>query len=308
MSFITHAQLRAFHAVARAGGFTAAARRLKLTQPAVTQQVRALEEAHGVDLFHRRGRQVELTDTGAALHAITRRIFELEDEAAHLLASVGGMQRGRLRVGADGPYHVIGIIAAFRRRFPGVQISVTIGNSQAMRESLLDYRADVAVLAEDDGDERFLAVAYGRHPVVVFVDRDHPWAGRRSIRLAELDGQPMVRREEGSSTQRAFDRALAAAGVRPDFVMEIGSREAVHEAVAAGLGCGVVLAAELGRDDRLRAIAIADADIATREYVVCLRERRDARAVAAFLALAAEAAQAPEGWRGAALDRASAGR
>jgi aminoethylphosphonate catabolism LysR family transcriptional regulator len=283
---MNHAQLRAFHAVASEGGFTAAANRLNLTQPAVTLQVKALEEAYGVDLFHRRGRRVELTDTGAALYAQTLRLFRLEEETDDLLSSVGGLRQGRLRVGADGPYHVIGAIAAFRAAYPGIRLSVSIGNSAVVRQSLLDYRTDVAVLAEDDGDDRFLSLPYGRHRVVAFVNTDHPWAGRKSVRLADMEGQAMIRRESGSATRRAFEAALANAGVAPDFVLDIGSREAVREAVAAGLGFSVVAAPEIGYDPRLVALEIKGARVETREYVVCLRERAETRAVSAFLATA----------------------
>lgn len=283
---MNHAQLRAFHAVAGEGGFTAAARRLRLTQPAVTLQVRALEQAHGIGLFHRRGRRVTLTDTGRQLYALTRRLFSLEDEAADMLSAAAGLQQGRLDVGADGPYHVIRLLAAFRRSHPGVALSVTIGNSEDVRQGLLDYRTDVAVLAEMADDPLFLKLAIGSYPVVVFVPTDHPWAGRRGLDLVELHSQPMIRRERGSATRKIFEAALDRRGVRPDFVLEIGSREAVHEAVANGMGISVVMAPELGADDRLTPIPIRDADISISEHAVCLAERRETRVVQAFMAIA----------------------
>lgn len=289
---MNHAQLRAFHAVAEAGGFTAAANRLGLTQPAVTLQVRALEEAFRVELFHRRGRQVLLTDIGHALFALTRRLFATEEEARELLEDAGGLARGRLRVAADGPYFVIGLIAAFRARHPGIEISVAIGNSRQARQSLLDYAADVAVLATASGDARFLELPFGRKEVVLFVPARHPWARRKSVRLTELAGEKMILREPGSSTRRAFEEALAAAGVVPQIALEIGSREAVREAVAAGLGISVVLREEFGHDERLRPIPFADAEIVTEEHVVCLKERAGNRSIAAFLALLGDAGKA----------------
>ncbi|MCW5731293.1 MAG: LysR family transcriptional regulator [Alphaproteobacteria bacterium] len=282
---MNHAQLRAFHAVAEAGGFTAAANRLGLTQPAVTLQVRALEETFRVELFHRRGRQVLLTDIGTALFGLTRRLFATEEEARELLEDAGGLARGRLRVAADGPYFVIGLIASFRARHPGIEISVAIGNSRQARQSLLDYAADVAVLATASGDARFLELPYGRKEVVLVVPAGHPWARRKSVRLGELAGQKLILREPGSSTRRAFEEALTAAGIAPEIALEIGSREAVREAVAAGLGLSVVLREEFGRDDRVRPIPFADAEIFTEEHVVCLKERQGNRAIAAFLAL-----------------------
>ena len=112
MKEMNSTQLKAFHAVARLGGFTAAARALGLTQPALTHQVRGLEKAYDVQLFHRVGRSVTLTDSGEVLHGLTQRIFALEAEAEEFLRSVGGFETGRVRIAADGPYHVMSIVTA----------------------------------------------------------------------------------------------------------------------------------------------------------------------------------------------------
>ncbi|MFQ5959273.1 MAG: LysR substrate-binding domain-containing protein [Alphaproteobacteria bacterium] len=290
---MNHAQLRAFHAVATEGSFTKAARALRVSQPAVTIQVKALEEAYGVALLHRRGHRVSLTDLGQSLLEITRRVFGLEQEADELLAAARELRAGHLKVGADGPYFVMELLAAFIGRYAGVRVTVTMGNSQAVLQDLLDYRTDIAVLAHVGDDRRFHAIPYSRQPLVVFVPREHAWAKRSSIRLAELDGAPMVLREVGSTTRRIFEDALAGAGVKPRVVMEIGSREALREAVAAGLGVGIVSRAELGRDDRLRALEVAGATLESWEYVVCLKERRNLRTVQAFLELVEENGAAP---------------
>ncbi|MGH6719810.1 MAG: LysR family transcriptional regulator, partial [Alphaproteobacteria bacterium] len=140
---MNHAQLRAFHAVARDGGFTAAARRLGLTQPALTVQVRALEQAFQVELFHRRGKSVRLTRVGEELYEMTRRIFLVEREVEDFLGAEGGLRRGRVRIAADGPFHVIAMIKAMRRALPGFEIAVAIGNSAAVVRALLDYEAEI---------------------------------------------------------------------------------------------------------------------------------------------------------------------
>ncbi len=286
---MNYAQLRAFHAVATEGSFTKAAEALCVSQPAVTIQVKALEEAYGVLLVHRRGHQVALTDLGAKLLEITRRIFGLMEEADEALSAARELRSGHLRVGADGPFFVMPLLAAFVARYPGVRVTVAMGNSQAVLADLLEYRADVAVLAQAGVDKRFHAIPFSRQPIVVFVPRDHEWAGRRRLRLAELDGAPMVLREQGSVTRRIFEAALERARVRPKVVLEIGSREALREAVAAGLGIGVVSRAELGGDDRFATIEVADATLESDEFVVCLKERRNLRTVQAFLALVEDA-------------------
>ena len=285
---MNHAQIRAFHAVATEGSFTKAARLLGVSQPAVTIQVRALEEAYGVNLLHRSGQRVSLTDLGDGLLEHTRRIFDLEQEADELLTAARELRGGHLKAGADGPYFVMGLLASFISLYPGVRVTVAMGNSQSVLRDLIEYRTDVAVVARIDDDRRFFAKPYSRQRVVIFVPRGHQWAKRRSIHLAELEGQPMVLREKGSSTRQILEEALKQANVAPRVVMEIGSREALHEAVAAGLGIGVVTESELGQDDRLATLKIADATLEAREYVVCLKERCSVRTVQAFFDLANE--------------------
>lgn len=278
-----HTKLRSFHAVATAGGFTAASRLLGIGQPTITSQVRALERHFRVELFHRRGRRVELTDAGEGLLALTQRMMSLEKEAIDFLNATAGLRSGHLKVAAVGPYHVTEMLAAFGARYPGVDFSVSIGNSRDTLKALLEFRADVAVLAHVEDDARFHAVPFSRHPVVVFVDADHPWSGRRSIRLRELAGRDMILREQGSTTRRAFEEAIARADVRIGRTIEIGSREAIWLAVARGMGIGVVSEAEFVHHPRLRMLRITDAGIFTYAHVTCLAERRRAPLIAAFL-------------------------
>jgi aminoethylphosphonate catabolism LysR family transcriptional regulator len=289
---VNHAQLRAFHAVATQGGFTRAAAALGLTQPTLSGQVKALEETYGVRLFERRGRGIELTGLGRALHDTTRRLFGLEAEAEQLLAAARGLTTGQLRVGADAPYLAVPLLAAFSGRYPGIRLSLTFGNTERVLRELFERRSDVAVLPDIGADERLHAVPFRRDRLIAFVDRGHPWSRRRSVRLAELAGQRLILREVGSTTRALFERAVAAAGLALGETLEIGSREGVREAVAAGLGVGVVYESEFGRDDRLNPLALRDAEVLSVECVACLQERRPLRVVRAFFELVRERAEA----------------
>lgn len=288
---INHAQLRAFHAVAAEGSFTRAADALRVTQPTLSGQVKGLEETYGVRLLDRRGRRVTPTELGRALLEVTRRLFAAEDEAEQLLSAARGLTRGHLRIGADAPYSIVPMIGEFNRRYPGLTVSIAIGNSDRVLTDLLDHATDVAMLANIAGDPRLHIVPFHHDRLVLFAERRHPWARRKRVRLAELAGQRMVLREQGSTTRRIFESAVARAGLALGDVLEIGSREGVREAVAAGLGIGVVARTELGQDPRLRAIEVADAELASSEYVVCLAERKSLRIVGAFLELVEEAAR-----------------
>ncbi|TAJ88106.1 LysR substrate-binding domain-containing protein [Reyranella sp.] len=279
-----HTQLRSFHAVAQRMSFTVAARELGVSQPTITTQVKSLEQEFGVELFVRRGRRIELTETGDGLLDITRRLFADEKEAADYLNETRGLKTGHLRVGAVGPYHVTDMLAAFNARYPGIYVSVTVGNSRDTLRDLLDYRTDVAVLAHVDPDARLVAIPYRQHRVVVMCPIDHEFASRRSIRARDMEGQKLIVREAGSTTRRAFDQAMREKDVRPKVVMEIGSRESIREAVAKGIGLGVVSEMEFIPDPRIRALQVSDAEIYTYAHVVHLRERQNARLVRAFLA------------------------
>ena len=162
------------------------------------------------------------------------------------------------------------MLARFNQRFPGMHVSVRVGNSQAALEALVDYQTDVAVLAQFTEDPRFHSVPYSRHPIVIFVHRHHRFARRRSIRIAELEDERMILREEGSTTRTALDDALVTAGVKPRIVMEIGRREAIREAVIKGVGIGAVSEIEYISDPQIRMVAVSDARMFTHAHVVCL--------------------------------------
>ncbi len=275
-------QLRSFYAVARMGSFTLAAELLQLSQPTLTTQVRFLEERYQVELFHRRGRQVVATELGEQLMQLAQQIFTLEGDAVSLLEDAGELRTGHLRVSAVGPYHVTQMLVDFNRRYPAVKVSVSTGNSEDVLDRLLDYRADVGVLAQVVSDDRFLSIPFSRHPVVVFTPTDHRFARRRSIRIGELQGERMILREPGSTTRKALDAALARADVQPEVVMEISSREVIREAVARGIGIAAVSEVEYVPGPGLHAVRISDAEVYTYAHALCLAERREARMVRAF--------------------------
>lgn len=278
-----YTQLRSFHLVADTGGFNAAADAFNISQPTLTAQVGALEEEFGVELFVKRGRRRELNDTGRQLLAITTRLFAEEAEALAFLSDTRELRTGRLSISAVGPFHVTEMLAAFNQAYPDIELAVKLGNSAEVLDDLASYRCDVAVLAYIDEDDRLLTIPYRRHPVAVFVRRDHRFATRDSIRLTELEGEPMIVREQGSTTRRALEEALARTGTKPRLVMEIGSREAIREAVIHGLGISYVSEAEFVPDEALKLIPIAGAEVYTYAHVVVLKQRESSRIIKAFL-------------------------
>lgn len=288
---MNHSQLRAFHAVASLGGFTKASATLRISQPTVSGHVKALEEGYGVVLFARSGRGIELTEFGRALFEITQRYFAMEGELQELLATAKGLMRGRLRVAADSPYYVLPLIAKFSRTFPGVRKAVSFGNSNTILHDLMAHNADVAMLQEIRPDPRLKIFPIRRDRLVVFVDRGHPWAQRRSVKLEELESQTIIMRESGSNTRAILERVLREHDIPLRDTLELGSREAVREGVAAGLGIGVVAGAELSEDARLHKLHVKDAKLETVVSIVCHDRKNLSPTLTAFLELATGSAR-----------------
>jgi LysR family transcriptional regulator, low CO2-responsive transcriptional regulator len=279
-------QLRAFHLVADAGSFSLAARTAGLSQPTLSAQVRALEASFAVDLFDRRGRGVRMTPTGQSLFTLTTRLVAAEEEARALLTGGRALTRGHLRVSADSAYHVMPILAELKRLHAGLTFTLKIDNSAAVLEHLTEHGADVVVMAKMTSDPSIYSMKLREDRLIVFVSQGHAWARRRRIRMAELAGRDIVVRERGSITREVFEARLAQAAVVSGALIEVQTREAVREAVAAGFGVGVVFDSEFGTDARFHAIEVSDSDLTVGEYVACLQERRRLAVVRAFLNVA----------------------
>src|SRR5258707_4337938 len=232
---MTPSQLRAFHLVAEAGSFSAAARAWGLSQPNLSGQVTALEKAYGVRLFDRRGRSVTPTETGRQLQGVTSRLFALQEEAQALLAGEQTLTRGHLRIAADSAHHVVPIMAALRRRAEGLTFALSIDNSAVVLERLLRHEADVAVMAKSVSDPRLHAVRLRTDRLVLFVPARHTLAKRRRVPLGVLAGQELVLRERGSITREVLEQAMAAADIQPGAIVEVQTPEGVREALAAGM-------------------------------------------------------------------------
>ncbi len=287
LRYVHFNQLRSFYAVALELNFTKAAEMLSIGQPTVTTQVKELEETYDVQLFHRTPHGLELTDVGSALLSIARQKFALEDRAHTLLSSTGNTHAGRLHIGTVGPFFVMDILSDYAESYPLVRVSVESGNSDTIYQRLLNYEVDVAILGLDYQDHKLESVNLGHHEIIIIVNQSHVWAGRNSIELAELDGQKMIYREQGSMTRRALEEQLQAKMIRPNVVMEL-ARDSVVAAVAAGLGAGVIAKEELSPTSQLTQLHIRNDTPYTHSFAVCLKERLGMTPIQLFMNLAEE--------------------
>jgi len=268
-------QLRAFDAVARERSFSKAASLLGLTQPAITTQIRNLEESCQQALFLRTPEGVYLTDAAKPLFELTRQMFAT------------AFKHGSLKLAADGPHVALQVVAAFKTQYPGIDISVSLGSQREVWADLLGYRVDAAVIGNAASDDRVMAIRVAQQDMRVLVPRGHPLAALESVSLADLKAHPIIRRESGSNTQRLIDDALQRVQVSLPTAMELGSREAVLEAVKQGLGIGFVLEREVPDSPRIVAIPLVELRACNVDSVVCLHSQRKRGIVQTFLSVAA---------------------
>jgi aminoethylphosphonate catabolism LysR family transcriptional regulator len=286
-----HAQLKAFHAVAIHGGFSRAADRLGLTQPAISDHVRKLEETYGVQLFTRAASGVELTDMGRKLFAIAERLFEAEAEAAELLSRGRTLEEGQLTIGADAAVHVLPQLARFRLRHPKLAVRLVTGNSAQLLKRLADFSIDIAVTAERPSDPALLARQLRSDPLVAVVQRSSKLAKLKSISFEQLLKLPLILREEGSMTRSLLLQEAARRGLPLIQTIEIESREAAREASAQGLGLAIMSEGELAPDARLAVLAIPDWTAEMEEWMICLKSRAQLHVIRSFFTMEAEEAK-----------------
>ncbi|MBV8124732.1 MAG: LysR family transcriptional regulator [Burkholderiaceae bacterium] len=281
--FVT--QLKAFFAVARLGSVTQAARQLGLSQPTVTAQIKALEAHYGVELFRRQGGRLSLSDEGIRLLPAVDLQLQQEINVELAMRQAGEGVRGHLRLGATSPFYVLALMRQFGAAYPLVDVSISTGNSLQMVDALLEFKVDLATSSHLEQDQRLHRQLLGKDPLVLLLPRDHALATQRAVSLQALRGLDLIMRERGSITRRVTEQAFGEHGVAPRRVLEIASREAIREAVMAGMGVSVFARHETGTHPDLVALHFIETLPMIEEYLYCLCERRGSRLIDAFLGM-----------------------
>jgi len=213
-------------------------------------QVKLLSEAVGLPLFEQVGKRIFLTDAGRMLQATSAEMFDAWGRLEMQVSDLKGLKRGRLRISAvtTAKYVVPRLLGSFCRIHPGVEVAFEIGNRSAIIERLVRNEDDLTVMGVPPRGMDIVSHPFAENPLVIVAPRGHALARSRRVPLSKLVGQPFLMREQGSGTRLAADRFLRDRGVRLDVKMEIGSNEAIKEAVAGGLGLSILSLHALGPD------------------------------------------------------------
>ena len=277
MLHLTLRQLQLFDAVARHLSFSRASGELHLSQPAVSMQIKQLEEAVGMPLFEQIGKRIFLTDAGrevqGASQAIAQHLLDLEGT----LANLQGLKSGRLVVGVVSTASMFAtrLMAHYRQLQPDVQLTLNVVNRETLLYQLAHNDTDLAIMGQPPEGRDLSAQAFMRNPLVLVAAASHPLAGERAIPFARLDGEPLLGREPGSGTRSAMESIFRKHGLGLTPAMEMNNNEAIKQAVEVGLGLGVVslhtVEHEL-RDGRMVALDVQGFPIMRDWYLVHRQE------------------------------------
>lgn len=286
-------QLEIFVKVAELGSFSKAAESLFLTQPTVSEHIRALEEELGIRLLDRFGRGAAPTKAGQLLVGYARRILELHREARQALDQFQGRMSGELVVGAStipGEYVLPALIGRFKEKYPDIAISLLIGDTQRAVDWLLEGRVEVAVAGAQIPHRALEYRELMPDELVLVVSAAHPWHGKKTATLEEVRAEPLIVRERGSGSRAALERALADVNLDLSafrVVGEMGSTQAIKQAVKAGVGISLIskrAVAEECQHGILHCVKVKDLRFRRAFYLVTNTTRTRSPLAEAFLA------------------------
>jgi LysR family transcriptional regulator, low CO2-responsive transcriptional regulator len=284
---VTLRQLNVFEAVARRLSYTRAAEELHLSQPAVSIQIRQLEDAIGLDLFEKLGKRIQLTEAGREMLHYSQSINHQLREAEEVLESLKGLNRGRLKIAVASTvnYFAPRLLAGFNRRYPGISLHLDVTNREHLMHLLETNEIDLVLMGQPPEDLDLEFEAFMDNPLVVIAPSDHSLAEVKQIPLARLASEIFVVREPGSGTRIAMERFFDAQGLQIRLGMEMTRNEAIKQAVRAGLGLSVVslhtIELEL-ETQRLRVLDVEGFPILRKWYLAYRKGKRLSPLAVAF--------------------------
>ncbi len=255
-------QLRVFEASVRLGSFARAAEELHMAAPTASVQLKKLAETVGLPLFEQVGRHVYPTEVGRRLYDGCTEVFRAISAFEESLAQLRGLDSGRLRLAATttARYFAPRLLGAFAQRHPGLETALHIDNRAVLMGRLAANEDDLYLLADPPRDGPLLAQAILPNPLVVFARADHPLARARRIPFARIAEEPFLMREAGSGTRRSVIALFQRHGLAPRVRMELGSNEAIREAIVAGLGVSILARYTLGTEPEHEGLACLAVD------------------------------------------------
>ncbi|AWB46371.1 LysR family transcriptional regulator [Paenibacillus sp. CAA11] len=281
--------LLVFVTAAEKGNFTRAAEELHMTQPAVSQYIRSLEQAVGTKLLDRTSKYVKLNPAGKVVYDHAKQILSLYTRMQSLVDDLLHTAGGPLVIGASytyGEYVLPRLIGRLQKEYPRIRPFISIGNTQEIAESVLEHRLDIGIVEGEYRDARLKVEPFAEDEMYLMVAADHPLATRERVDFAEVAEENWILREPGSGTREAAERLFGELGSRPKRTMEFGSTQLIKESVEAGLGIALLSSHTVSKELKLgtmRMLRIGDSCVRRPFYWVQRNSDTEPKAVRVFI-------------------------
>ena len=280
-------QLQIFSTAAKHLSFARAAEHLHLTHAAISLQIKQLEDVSGAKLFDRIGKRVFLTEAGETLLIHARKILQQLQDAQESLDALKGLKGGRLTIAvtSNAEYFAPGLLAEFRKQQADVRLRLLVDNREEVSRLIVANEVDLVIMGRPPAEMDAEAVSFAPHPLVIVAGAGHPLAKRTHLTIDELAEEMMIVRESGSGTRQAMEAFFRERGVEPRIDMEMGSNEAIKQAVVAGLGIGFISKHILGLElsaGRLVVLNVEGTPVMRRWFLVRQKGKGLSPALAAF--------------------------
>jgi DNA-binding transcriptional LysR family regulator len=283
--------LRIFYHAAKEKNLTKAAEALFVTQPAVTMQIKALEQYLEVPLFRKRGKFLELTEEGSVLYAYAERIFNVVDEMEHTLKGFASLTHGSLVIGTTRSFarHLMpGLLSRYQENFPGIKVSLEVGSSSEIAESVGAFKYDLGIIGKIPLPSKVKAIPFKPEEFCVVASPYHPLAKKGKVSWKELEKESIIIREPGSGSRHLMLSFLASHDVTPSVLLEAGSVEFIKEYVIQGRGISFLYKPEIEREAEmglLKPLELVEGPIYIETIIVVPEGVTLSSASKAFLAL-----------------------
>jgi DNA-binding transcriptional LysR family regulator len=284
-------QIRIFHAVAQTRNFTRAAGVVHLTQPGISKHIRQLEEDFGVALFDRLGKKIALTQAGEILFEASQEIMASIAVAEQRIDELKGLHGGKLAVGTSfalGNYVLPGILAAFGKRYPSIEVTLELAVSEKIVEKVLANKLDLGLVNHASHDARLIIKEFATDELVVIVPSGHRWANKKRIRPEDLPKETLIVAARGAGIRAVVDERLKVLGITLEKVVDFGNIEGVKRAVEAGLGVSIQSKSMVLREisaGSLVGIRLTGMDTSIGSFYLYRKDKHVSNATKAFLAI-----------------------
>lgn len=284
---VTLRQLKVFEAVGRHLSFSRAAEELHLTQPAVSMQVRQLEEIVGSPLTEQIGKKIFLTAAGSELARHARLIAQQLRDAEAALDALAGLRTGRLNIGfvSTTKYFAAHLLAVFRRRYPDLELRLAVHNRELIVQQLADNQIDLAIMGRPPQEVPTEEETFAEHPLVMIAAAQHPLCQKALVEPVDLSSETFLVREQGSGTRAAMEQFFLEAGIKPRSVLEMAGNETIKQSVMANMGIAFLSEHAVGLEmsvGRIRRLRMNGLPVMRRWYVVHLKDKRLSPVAIAF--------------------------